>query len=186
MNVSFCEFVFDFAGFASSKKFDFHKQVTNPSSKAYKNLFAYLTPSDVAWALMIYVDKEDEWKNGKNRQSPTTRAKRKRDATPDKPDKLWTVNAKPMQGSIGFSDEGRAFYSVFKAALKEIPVQEWEVVWTEFWTAYPRETVRKNGRKLNQKNTWDDNDSVIGEDLDESIDLEDPSVMPALPPSRPV
>lgn len=147
MTAAFCEFVLDFAGFASNKKVEFLNHVTNRATEAYKNLFGYLSPSDIAWALMIYIDKEDDWKK------PTTARTNKRRRTDVVPDKLWTKVPQSRMGSVGLSKEACAFYSVFKTALKEIPIEDWEEVWTGFWSDYLKDKLVQSKKCLSQDNS---------------------------------
>ena len=62
MNAAFCKFVYKYAGFASMTKREFKKKMSDPTSSAVKNLFEFLSPSDIAWAVLVYVSHEDLWK----------------------------------------------------------------------------------------------------------------------------
>lgn len=180
MTGSFCLFVLDFAGFASNTKQEFNKQVANPASRAYRNLFDFVTPSDIAWALMIYLDKEEEWKKlkgnqkgnqGSSMRQTAARPSKRRRVTPT--EKLWTGSAKGARGTVGFSEEARTFYSKFKAALKEIPTNEWQEVWSNFWAGYPKDTLvsRRSTENLEETNVGEaeEDGSGIPEEVDISI-----------------
>jgi len=168
INKEFCQFVLDYAGFASMTKREFYRQITIPSSRGYNNVFDFLPASDIAWALMVYVDKEDEWK--KPQGAATRTNKRKRDNA------VWSNGVKGTKGAMGIPDEGRAFYAVFKGALKEIPVEEWDGVWTEFWSDFPKDSLFRASRARAQRNRWEDVvDDAVPDELDEEIE------MPGLP-----
>ena len=152
-----------------TKREFYSRQITILSSKGYDSVFDILPTSDIALVLMVYVDKEDEWKKPQGAGTRNTK-KRKRDNA------VWSGGVKGTTGSLGIPDEGRAFYAVFKDALKEIPVEEWEPVWTEFWSDFPKDNLFRTSRARVQRNGWEDEDDhVVPEELDEGIE------MPGLP-----
>ena len=49
---------------------------------------------------------------------------------------LWTRKNMNRLNGDGWHPDGKLFHEKIKAALKEIPAEEWKDVWDEFWAEY--------------------------------------------------
>jgi hypothetical protein len=173
MNAAFCKFVYKYAGFASMTKREFKKKMSDPTSSAVRNLFEFLSPSDIAWAVLVYVSHEDLWKwefQEYHKKKQVDIVHKDGDGQPieyPKSPGKWRARGSIRQGSVGYTNEGRKLYQQLKKALKSVPAGDWVDVWSGFWATFAEKPtfVRKTTR--GQANNWED--AAIDEELDDSI-----------------
>ena len=177
MNVEFCKFVYDYAAFVRFTAREFREKMSDASSEAVKNLFVVLTPSDIAWAMLVYVSNENRWKweiqeyYKKKNTDIVHKDGSGNKIEYEKTSGLWKARGTIKQGSVGYTDDGRVFYSTLKNALKKVPALEWDDIWGQYWSSLQTKPTSARRPRKGQANRWEKvADDAISEELDDSID----------------
>lgn len=179
MNKDFCKFIFDYAGTASNTKREFIEKIFDKKDGRFVNVFTILTPSDIAWAVTVYVSNREVWVHSVDLNINNRRRSRAPAAATsiNDPPKLW-VKKRGGYGACGFSDEGRTFYTYLKDAFRKIAHNEWEAVWDEFWMPYPKNSLLspRKRKAMEMESSWepddnDDEEDVVNEDIDCDMEL---------------
>ncbi len=164
------------------------KQILDKIKDDPSNFFKYVTPSDLAWTLLVYFNNKRKWKAdillAKKKAEEETTAKRagkshkKRKAAsknkqasedddevnvPEVVRQRWSGMKKIAGGGDGYSAEGKKFYKKMCWVFgKKIELDEWKDVWTEYWKEEESNYIVSKKRDKPIWNTFEESDEHEG------------------------
>ncbi len=177
MNVKFVRFIFKYARSASHTK----KQMLDSLKEEDANLFAYVTPSDIAWTLLVFFNNLQKWEAdilkekkkavrnndgdggiagpGQRKRTRKANSCNMRDGTTTTGEttvnvrQQWSGKKRNASGGDGYSDEGKKFYhKLCHIFYNVIGVDEWKELWAEFWEEERTKHIKPEA--LNSKPKW--------------------------------
>ena len=153
ITTDFVDFAWKYARAISQTK----KEILDKIKDDPSNFFKYVTPSDLAWTLMVYFNNKRKWKadillakkkaeeetakraatSNKKRKTASKKQASADDDEVDVPDVVrqrWSGTKKITGGGDGYSAEGKKFYKKMCWVFgKKIELDEWKDVWAEYW-----------------------------------------------------
>ena len=168
ITTEFVDFAWKYARTISHSK----KEIIDKIKADPENFFKFMTPSDLAWALLVYFNNKKKWeadillakkkaveeagkKGGKHQKKRKAGATKKQASVEEEEEDMpvvvrqrWTGGKKIAGGGDGYSAEGKKFYRRMCWIFgKKIEVDEWKDVWTEYWKEEERSYIvpRKKG-----------------------------------------